>query len=129
MANILLDSGLVIRHLRLHQPTIQLLRGLGRLEYLSVSAVTRVEVHAGMFPDEHYATQKLLSRFVTYPVERTIADLAGDLLARYGALGMALPDSIIAATALTHRLTLLTYNGRHFAGIAGLSLYPVPREE
>jgi hypothetical protein len=129
MATLLLDSGLVIRHLRRHQPTVQLLRGLGRMEFLSISTVTRAEVHAGMLPDERYATQKLLARFVNFPVERAIADLAGDLIARNTTPGLALPDAIIAATALTHHLTLITYNARHFVDIAGLSLYPTLQQE
>ncbi|MEZ4656293.1 MAG: type II toxin-antitoxin system VapC family toxin [Caldilineaceae bacterium] len=40
--------------------------------------------------------------------------------------GIAVPDAIIAATALTHRLTLVTYNQAHFTIVPGLSLYPLP---
>jgi hypothetical protein len=49
---------------------LRLLGGLGKMGRLSVSAITRLEVHAGMREDERYATNKLLSRFVTYDLDR-----------------------------------------------------------
>jgi predicted nucleic acid-binding protein len=128
MATLLLDTGPIIRQLRGEKSTVQLLRSLGRLERIAISAVTRLEVHAGMNPDERYRTQKLLSRFVTLDLDATIADRTGDLI---GALqrdgqGISVPDAIIAATALTHRLTIVTYNQAHFRIVPGLSLYPLP---
>ena len=81
MARYLLDSGLIIRHFRGQRRAVQLLRGLGKMGRLSVSAITRLEVHAGMAAEERYATQKLLSRFVTYDLGSEIADRAGDVIA------------------------------------------------
>lgn len=131
MSSLLLDTGIVLRHLRGHQPTVQLLRVVGKHDRLGIAAITRVEVHAGMHPDEKYVTQKLLGRFVTIPLDRAIADLAGDLVAtqRRAGHGLAVPDAILAATAIAHRLTFLTYNQRHFVTITGLSLYPLERIE
>ena len=127
MANYLLDTGVVIRHLRGQRSTVKLLRGLGQLGRLSVSVVTRLEVHVGMHPDERYATQKLLSRFVTIDLDSDIADRAGDLIraSRGGGGVLSVPDAIIAATAITHHLTLVTYNTGHFTHISGLSLEPI----
>jgi predicted nucleic acid-binding protein len=73
---------------------------------LSVSAITRLEVHAGMQPDERYATNKLLSRFITYDMNRELADRAGDLVreSQDRHVSLDVPDAIIAATALTHGL-------------------------
>ena len=87
-----------------------MLRGFGGLGRLSVATVTRLEVHAGMFPEETYATQKLLSRFVTYDMDRDIADRAGDHIRERGLRGnvLSVPDAIIAATAIKHGLTLVT---------------------
>ena len=36
--------------------------------------------------------------------------------------GMQLGDALIAATALLHQRTLITGNGKHFAGIEGLQI-------
>ena len=130
MAQYLLDTGLVLRHLRGQRRVVRLLSGLGKMGRLSVSAITRLEVHAGMQPDERYATNKLLSCFITYDMNRELADRAGDLIResqdRHVALGV--PDAIIAATALTHGLALVTLNQADFEGIPGLSLVSLPEE-
>jgi tRNA(fMet)-specific endonuclease VapC len=131
MANYLLDTGIVIRHLRGQRRIVQLLRGFGALGRLSIATVTRLEVHAGMSPEEKYATQKLLSRFVTFDMDRDIADRAGDHMHENSLHGIALsvPDAIIAATAVKHGLTLVTLNRGDFERISGLSLASIPEAE
>lgn len=39
---------------------------------------------------------------------------------------MSLPDSWIAATALRHRLAIVTHNRKHFEGIPGLTVISEP---
>lgn len=126
MARYLLDTGLVIRHLRGRKAVVQLLRELGKRERLGIAAVTRLEVRAGMHPDEVYATQKLLNRFLTYDLDRDIADRAGDFVRNFRNTGtqLSVPDAIIAATAINHQLTLVTLNSKDFP-MPGLSLYPL----
>ena len=128
MATYLLDTGLLLRHLRGQQRTVQFLRGLGRLGRLSIATVTRLEVHAGMKHDERYETQKLLSRLVNYNLDREIADRAGDLIANGQRVGkpITVPDAIIAATAVQHGLTLVTMNPDDFVAIPGLSVLAFP---
>jgi len=128
MAVYLLDSGLVIRHLRNDAHAVTLMRQLGRRSRLGVSTVTHTEVFAGMRPHESYATRKLLSRFVAFVVTEEIAQRAGDYLRDYGASGLSIPDAIIAATATLHALTLVTLNPRHFE-IHGVSRLPLPLQE
>jgi tRNA(fMet)-specific endonuclease VapC len=131
MANYLLDTGIVIRHLRGQRRVVQLLRGFGALGRLSIATVTRLEMHAGMSPEEKDATQKLLSRFVTFDMDRDIADRAGDHIRENSLHGISLsvPDAIIAATAVKHGLTLVTLNRGDFEGIPGLSLASIPEVE
>ena len=60
-----------------------------------------------------------------------VADRAGDLIregrssGRSSGRARSLPDAIIAATALENHLTLVTFNVVDFAGIPGLSLFPL----
>lgn len=124
MPHYLLDTGVLIRHLRGQRRTVQSLRGLGRLGRLGVASITRLELHAGMLPDERFATQKLLARFVCYDLDRETADRAGDLVRESRGRGkpLGVPDAIIAATAIRHGMTLLTFNVADFVGIPGLSL-------
>jgi predicted nucleic acid-binding protein len=130
LANYLLDTGLVLCHLRGQRRAVRLLGGLAKIGRLSVSAITRLEVHAGMRPDEEYATSKLLSRFVTYNLDRDLADRAGDLIreSQGRRISLSVPDAIIAATALANGLTLVTLNQADFEGISGLSMAPLPEE-
>lgn len=131
MATYLFDTGLVLRHLRGQRRTVQLLRGLGKESRLAIASVTRLEVHAGMQPEERYATSKLLARLSTIDLDREIADRAGDLIADGKKTGQVLsvPDAIIAATAIGHGLTLVTLNRGDFQHISGLSLYQIDQQE
>ncbi|HKZ86817.1 MAG TPA: type II toxin-antitoxin system VapC family toxin [Anaerolineae bacterium] len=114
MAGYLLDSGLVIRHLRGDPEAVQMLRELSRRARLGISVVTHLEVYAGMRPQQAYQTRKLLSRFVAHDVDREIAERAGEYVRRYRERGTSIPDAIVAATATRHSLTLVTLNSRHF---------------
>jgi predicted nucleic acid-binding protein len=128
MADYLLDSGLVLRHLRNDAQAVALLRELGRRSRLSVSTITHLEVYAGMKPHEQYATRKLLSRFTACVVTEDVAQRAGEYLRDYGASGLSIPDAVIAATAVLESMTLVTLNPKHFQ-IRGVSLLPLSLEE
>lgn len=127
MARYLLDTGIIIRHLRGQRPIVQLVRGLSRSERLAVATVTRLEIFAGMRAKETYITHKLLSRFINFSLEPDIADRAGELIAQQRARNhvLSVPDAIIAATAVRHQLTLVTLNTRDFEAIPGVQLYPI----
>jgi len=123
MARYLLDTGIVIRHLRGRGDIVRLMRALGRTGRLGISAVTRLEIRAGMHPEEEHLTDRLLSRLLVYDVDTRIADRAGEYLRKRDP-GLNVPDAIIGATAATHMLTLVTLNRKHFSGLR-LSLYPL----
>jgi tRNA(fMet)-specific endonuclease VapC len=123
----LIDTGLLLRHLRGHNPSIQLLRGLSKDNRLCISAITRLEVQAGAHVSERYATQKLLSRFLNFDVTRSVADKAGELIYQRKQVNkpILVPDAVIAATATLNHLTLVTLNLQDFENISGLSLHPL----
>lgn len=129
-ARYLLDTGVLIRHLKGRRDAVRLVRTLGQAERLAVATVTRLEVRAGLLPKERCKTQKLLSRFITYDLDGDIADRAGDYVreCRAESITLTVPDAIIAATATRHRLTLVTFNPKHFP-IRGLSLFPLETVE
>lgn len=129
-ARYLLDTGVLIRHLRGTRDAARLVRTLGQAERLAVATVIRLELRPGMLPKETHKTQELVSRFITYDLDGDIADRAGDYVRECRAEGItpSVPDAIIAATAARHRLTLVTFNPRHFP-IGGLSLFPLETTE
>jgi predicted nucleic acid-binding protein len=126
MATYLLDTGILIRHLRGRKAAVRLLRGLGK-DRLAISAVTRAEIRAGMRRSEDKATRRLLARLETAPVDQEIADRAGDLIRRAHSQNRTLHliDALIGATATQRGITLVTLNTADFEGL-GLSLYPLP---
>jgi predicted nucleic acid-binding protein len=102
-AELLVDTDVLIDHLRGERR----LRSDGRA--LAVSVVSRCELFAGQ--DEPARLRRLLWPMIEIPIDPAIAELAG--ITRRGT-GIATPDALIAATALTHRIPLMTRNRRHF---------------
>ena len=128
MADYLLDSCVLIRHLRRHQPTIDLLAALVLEGNVSIATITRTEIIEGMRDHETEKTLRLLNSLPALPLDAAVADLAGEFIRRYRKQNVTLdrPDVIIGATAVHHRLMLVTYNGAHFP-MPELALYhPMP---
>jgi len=112
MADALVDTDVLIDHLR---GARKLDRHDDRLHY---STITRAELFAGPEREEQ-AVRSLLAPFREIEVSRPIAEAAGRIKRN---LGVAMPDALIAATALAEGLELLTRNTRDFARIEGLRL-------
>lgn len=112
MTRLLVDSDVVVDHLRGHRRLVA-----GRDE-LHVSAVTRAELFSGRGAEER-RIRRVLEPMTDIPVDTAIAERAGRL--RRGT-DRRLPDALIAATALEHRLTLVTRKVRDFEGIRGLKV-------
>ena len=112
----LLDSGILIRHLRNRFGYHMLVKRLNSAGDLYISAFTRVEVLRGMREHERERTFTLLDGFTIHPVDRATADRAGELLRAWQSRGIILggPDAIIAASALQVSAALVTTNARHF---------------
>jgi len=116
MIEYLLDSDVLIWQLRDQQETVELLAKLSRRGPLACSVVSIVEIQAGVRRGEEKKTSTLLDSLKAYDVTPAIANLAGTFIRDYRAKGITLDfvDSIIAATAVIHGLTLLTYNTKHY---------------
>jgi predicted nucleic acid-binding protein len=108
-AEILVDTDVLIDHLRGERR----LRADGRP--LGISVVSRCELFAGR--DEPERLRRFLWPMIEMPIDAAIAELAG--MTRRNT-GIAAPDALIAATALTHRIPLMTRNRRHFDRVAEL---------
>lgn len=116
MPDYLLDSCVLVRHLRGHQPTTDLLVALALEGQVGIATISRTEVIEGMHEHERETTMRLLDSLSPYPLDAAVADLAGEYIRRYRAQGTTLdtPDAIIGATAVHHGLLLVTYNPKHF---------------
>lgn len=116
MPDYLLDSNVLIRHLRRHQSTTDLLAALILEGQVGIATITRTEIIEGMRDHERGKTLRLMDSMIAYSLTAEIADRAGDTIRRYREQGVILskPDAIIGATAAHHDLILVTYNVKHF---------------
>jgi predicted nucleic acid-binding protein len=112
MADLLVDTDVFVDHLRGHQA---FMADGDRIHY---SAITRAELFAGKHALEE-PIRILLAPFSEIVVDRSIAESGGRLRR---AFAMALPDALIAATALRSELTLVTRNVKDFVAIPDLSV-------
>lgn len=94
----------------------------GQVAALNLSVVTLEEIHYGLSWRPNDRVRSWFDRFLTeqcrvLPVTDDIARRAGDLRGRFRARGetRSQADMLIAATALRHRLTLVTRNEDDFA--------------
>jgi predicted nucleic acid-binding protein len=110
VADALVDTDVLVDHLR----GVSRLAGGRSLRY---SVITRCELFAGR--EEEERIRLLLAPMGELPVDREIAELAGRLRRM---TAIRIPDALIAATALTARLPLLTRNRRHFERVPELEL-------
>ncbi len=115
VGGVLIDSDVFIDHLRGARRLVT--PSQGRVAY---STITRCELFAGRFTNEEVVAT-LLAPFLEIGVDRSVAERAGRIRRT---TGIRTPDAILAATALEHRLTLVTRNARDFAAVAGLSTSP-----
>ena len=124
----LVDSDYLIDALAGIPVALRTLEGLGD-DGPAVSIVSHGELFEGAFgaPDPAARLRRirdLLAGFVTFPLTDPIMEGFGRLRASLRRQGLLIPDLdlLIAATALTHDLTLVTRNRRHFVRIEGLRL-------
>jgi predicted nucleic acid-binding protein len=113
---VLVDTSVLIDYLRGHPGASELLEAERAASPLHASEITRLEVLAGMRPQEEAETRSLLSTLIWHPVDSDVAEEAGALgrkwLPSHQAIDSA--DLAIAATALRADARLLTKNVRHF---------------
>ena len=117
MDRFLLDSDVIIWNLRGRIETTEMIEGLladgGGL--LASSALSVMEVWAGVRSGEAEEISALFSSFDVIPVDGVVARKAAGLLpATIRKNPRAWIDTLIAATAIEYGLTLVTYNRRHF---------------
>lgn len=96
----------------------------GLPEGWAISQVSALELIVGARDKRDLADiDAFLSAFVIVPLRDSTGTRAYDLLKRYSkSHGLHVFDSLVAATAIEERLTLVTKNRKHFGMIAGLTL-------
>jgi len=115
--SVLVDTDVLINYIRGYEAFVDLLDNLSEKEELFVSAMTRLEILAGIRRHEKVRTLEILEAFTYVGLSDEIVAQAERYLMDYRAQGITLsvPDSLIAASAFVMGLRLVTMNPRHYA--------------
>lgn len=126
MSKFLIDTDVMIWHLRGKKETKDLLKSLQKAGVPMCSPISIIEVQVGVKPGEEEFTNSFLASLKVCNVDREIANKSAEYLTAYRKKGVTfqLPDAIIAATCVVNDLILVTYNDRHYP-MPEIKVYPI----
>lgn len=125
---VLIDSDVLIDVLRQDQIALKSLLSAQYVGRLGISVVSRMETVRGCLNREFLQkAERLLKQFEVIQLSELISLLADDLVTTYYlSNNLTVQDALIAATAITHGLPLLSKNQRDFKFIPSLRLLGYP---
>jgi predicted nucleic acid-binding protein len=112
----LFDTDVLIEHLKGNQAATTLLLEASAIGQAACSVLTRLELLAGMRPNERSKIRGLLDSMNNIEASVDIATRAGEWARTYRRSheGISAIDYLVAATAEIHGADLLTQNVKHF---------------
>jgi predicted nucleic acid-binding protein len=112
----LLDTDVIIWHLRGHEPTEKILKAIEIDQPIGCSVISVFETLAGIRERELASTSQFLAPLYKIPIDGNIAIKAAEYWREFRAKGITIgqADAMIAATANILKLTLITYNRRYY---------------
>ena len=126
---VIVDTDVLIDAGRNIADAVTCLEQVERQASLAISVVSEMELVVGCRDKAELRTlDKFLARFWVMKLDEQTSDIAVDLLRRYRlSHGLLIADALIAATALSQKVPLVTKNERDYRFIAGLRLLPYPQ--
>ncbi|KKQ90246.1 MAG: hypothetical protein UT11_C0010G0008 [Berkelbacteria bacterium GW2011_GWA2_38_9] len=125
MNNYLLDTDILINHLRKYQKIEAVIEDLDlpqNPKLYHISVITKIEVLSGKSMSDAKIKKEaklLLAQFKLLQINSSVTELAGQLRREHR---LTIADAIIAATAISKDLILLSCNTKHFKIISDLRL-------
>jgi len=128
MSRYLLDSDIIIWHLRGQETVTEMLWDLQKFGVPACSALSVLEVQLGVRQGEEEKTDRFLTALKIFDVDRATANKAAQLIrvSKTRGITLDLPDAVIAGTCILYDLILVTYNTKHYP-IPELKFHPVPK--
>jgi predicted nucleic acid-binding protein len=122
MEKIVLDTNILIEILKGNKTIIEKLESLN--SEFQISSITVMELYYGALnKTELFQLKKFISLFHVVEVNENISSISTELIFQYAkSHNLAIPDSLIASTAISVDSKLLTLNLKDFKYIDGLSL-------
>jgi predicted nucleic acid-binding protein len=124
-ANLLLiDTDVLIDFSRGNEQTKKKLKSQESEHTLAISVITQLELMVGCENKNDFKSlQEFLEDFEILQLNSTISEKSVELFVKYRlSHGVLIPDMLIASTALTLSIPLMTKNRKDFRFIDGLSL-------
>jgi predicted nucleic acid-binding protein len=128
MPELIVDTDILIDFSRGMAATAEYLDQAATTMTLTISAITQMELIVGCQDKRALRTiEQFLTRFQVLPLTPEITQKGVELLREYKlSHNLLIPDGLIAATALTMGIPLLTKNQRDFRFIPEIVLVPPP---
>ena len=121
---VLCDTNIIIEFLKETPLVVLNLDSIGK-DSIYISSITAGELYFGALNKAELSLiRKKITSLVHIPITESISDIFEDLMIKYSlSHKLAIPDAIIAATALYFDIELFTYNLKDFRFIKDLRLY------
>lgn len=122
MEKIVLDTNILIEILKGNEAVTRKLESLET--DFCISSITTMELYYGALNKaELFQLKKFISLFEVIELSENISSISTELIFEYAkSHNLAIPDSLIAATAINYNLKLYTLNLKDFRFIDGLEL-------
>ena len=126
MADILVDTDIIIEYLRSRDKSSTALIGLLQEHRLFISPISELELYLGARTDRHRTDLELIfSESETIPFEMGCGKTAAGIWRKLESAHQhtEIRDVFIASVAIHNDMWLHTYNEKHFRAIDGLKLW------
>ena len=122
MEKIVLDTNILIEILKNNRTIIEKLESFNTTFY--ISSITVMELYYGALNKvELFQLKKFIALFHVIEINENISTISTELIFEYAkSHNLAIPDSLIASTAISHNSKLFTLNLKDFRYIDGLFL-------
>lgn len=123
---VLCDTNIFIHAFNGDTETISALQSIG-YDNILLSSITVMELYQGMGNKKELQEMKKKIKFYdVIELDVEISKRAIQLIDQFNlSHGLLIPDAIIAATAVVHRIELFTYNVKDFQFITDIKLYKI----
>ncbi|MEA5258276.1 type II toxin-antitoxin system VapC family toxin [Arcicella aquatica] len=123
---VLCDTNIFISAFNGKEHTIDAIGKIG-FDNIVISSITLMELYQGMRNKTELAQmKKKIKYFDVIDIDLETSKLATSLIEKFKlSHGLQIPDAIIGATSVIHRIPLFTYNLKDFSFIPNLDLYEV----
>ena len=124
----IVDTDILIDVAKNIADAVECLADIEQHSVLAVSVITQMELLVGCRNKaEQRHMERFLERFQVLKLTEQVSDTATNLLLQYRLRhGLAIPDALIAATAITLNQPFISKNQRDYRFIKGIQLLPYP---